>query len=1608
MTHMAAHTFGRALNHGLGRSAHRWIKASLSAAAATLLLPQVAFGHGGHVGPHPVGRSGDALIPADAWLTVTILAVLVAVWVVRRRVHTESTRPTHRRPGLRSRALLAGTLAIVIAAPAFAADPNLSTPAPAPTTDPSEQLAGPTAVDPLGPNVLIYGPTSGGYADTTPGVNVTIWDEATWSSKATVDFAAFDAIVFGDRPICFGDPARWATAVANRQVWSEAITGNVIINGTDPDYHGKTQFVQQSVQFAASDSLPGPGLYVSLSCAYHDELAIVPVPLLGGLGEFTVTGVQNCPNDAHKVADHPALTGIDDTYLSNWFCSTHDIFNSWPTGYQPLAIIKDAQPVPAAFQYTATDGQRGHAYILASGASSSCVTTGDSDGDCLPDAVELAAPSNGGTGTDPNNPDTDGDGLLDSWEVTGVQGAGFHLPTGDATRDDVFGDYGPAGMTPWDCANQPGAVDSQRHVTDNFVCLNRPPDPNHKDVYIEIDWQDCRESYACPEIPITIPVIGFTFSVEPDDTHHAPDVYALADMVAAFAAAPVTNPDGTTGVNLRIVVDENIPHTPNCERGSVDRTNFGTQRQERKPATLAARAQAVRYVWSGHSSTRDAPDVPGCPLPSDFLQQGFGVAPVPDYDESPFGDANVGGRDVILTLGPLWSCSSVIGPKSLPALSGLLGPCFREFADVYNPFPPFGGQYPVIDPGIFPARVPTAGGERRQAYPLDLVMGMHEHDGIRQLWSRSLTHLLGHSLGIADEATVNNDPAPFGREQDAAHQPLAPLAPDGYDSWVGVRYAPLDQVGTPLGQQESLVNYGALATGAGGADSDPDNDGVFEDADNCPGIWNPDQANEDFLFQDVLSSIATNPGDACDQDIDGDGQINSTFGSLGSRSVEAPSFIGTMAIASDPMVDPFPFDTDNDGTDNNVDGDDDNDGVLDATDRCRLTPDPDQLDADGDGVGNRCDSDADGDGRLNALEHTTGSNALDAVSTPEYAGVGASCANGVDDDRDGGVDATDAGCQDTDSDGIANPDDNCPTASNRGQRDTDADGLGDACDLVARIDWVRFTSLPPVHNGTEFYWSATRAGTFSVRSGGSDCSTGTILDSGAYDPGPFDPSLGEVPASALAIVPASSLVSGDNALRVCVQAGADSASATTTITVAALDSTPPVSQAGPLDPVYSSTAVAVPYSASDDLSGVDHVELWWRYRATSSGAWGTWTLGPSATSSPITYTFASGDGYYEFYTIAIDVAGNREAPPASADAATQKTGRTAKSWGSNAQGQLGNGTTAGSASPVDVVGLTGITALGAGAEHSLAVRSDGTAWAWGQNAQGELGDGTTTDRTTPVQVAGLSGVVAVDGGPAHSLALKSDGTVWAWGLNNYGQLGDGTNTQRNTPVQVSGLSGVIAIAAGGDHSLALKSDGTVWAWGKNTDGQLGDGSKQKRSTPVRAGTLTGVVAIDGGDGHSLAVKSDGTVWAWGDNFYGQLGDGTTRDRTAPVQVSGFTGAVEVAAGATHSLARKSDGTAWGWGNNGTGQLGDGTTTERHAPVRVGTLTNLVSLAAGAHHALAVQSDGSLWAWGYNLFGQLGDGTTTTRTSPIQVSGVSGIATIAGGAFFSVAATGGGL
>src|SRR6185503_311942 len=164
--------------------------------------------------------------------------------------------------------------------------------------------------------------------------------------------------------------------------------------------------------------------------------------------------------------------------------------------------------------------------------------------------------------------------------------------------------------------------------------------------------------------------------------------------------------------------------------------------------------------------------------------------------------------------------------------------------------------------------------------------------------------------------------------------------------------------------------------------------------------------------------------------------------------------------------------------------------------------------------------------------------------------------------------------------------------------------------------------------------------------------------------------------------------------------------------------------------------------------------------------------------------------------------------------------------------------------PVQVSGLTNVIAVSSGGTHTLALKSDGTVWAWGNNTYGQVGLGSDfSNRLTPVQVPGLSGITAISAGIYHNLALKADGTVWVWGENSHGELGDGTGAQRRSPVQLPGITGVTFVAAGYQHSAVRTSAGTLYMFGMNDYGQVGDGTTDNQLGPVAMSQLTGGVRI---------------------------------------------------------------------------------------------------------------------------------------------------------------------
>jgi alpha-tubulin suppressor-like RCC1 family protein len=168
-------------------------------------------------------------------------------------------------------------------------------------------------------------------------------------------------------------------------------------------------------------------------------------------------------------------------------------------------------------------------------------------------------------------------------------------------------------------------------------------------------------------------------------------------------------------------------------------------------------------------------------------------------------------------------------------------------------------------------------------------------------------------------------------------------------------------------------------------------------------------------------------------------------------------------------------------------------------------------------------------------------------------------------------------------------------------------------------------------------------------------------------------------------------------------------------------------------------------------------------------------------------------------------------------------------------------------------------------------------------------------------VAGLSAITRVVCGSEHTVVLKKDGTLLGWGANGSGQLGDGTMTEKLQPIRVVGLVEVKAIAGGSNFNLALKKNGTLWGWGSDVFGELGDvkavesvdeclfcGGKNNvyyydkpKPVPVTEGTKVARIAC--GESFAMMVKKDGTIWSWGLNHCGQLAEGSVIDRLVPAQ-----------------------------------------------------------------------------------------------------------------------------
>jgi alpha-tubulin suppressor-like RCC1 family protein len=349
-----------------------------------------------------------------------------------------------------------------------------------------------------------------------------------------------------------------------------------------------------------------------------------------------------------------------------------------------------------------------------------------------------------------------------------------------------------------------------------------------------------------------------------------------------------------------------------------------------------------------------------------------------------------------------------------------------------------------------------------------------------------------------------------------------------------------------------------------------------------------------------------------------------------------------------------------------------------------------------------------------------------------------------------------------------------------------------------------------------------------------------------------------------------------------------------------------------------------------------------------------------------------------------------------------KADGTLVGWGKDPDGQAARPVSANRVvtTPLTIELPGKVLQVAMGDTTQYALLEDGTVVAWGSNDEGQLGNGPMgatgelgrypKPSFTPVRVTGLTNISQIEAGKKHAVALRKDGTVWAWGTRDEGAIGDGQpKTLRPVmaigPTQVKGLQGITQIAAAGNHNLALRSDGKVMAWGHNRDGQLGNGTRDNGWAPAEVIGLDRIVGISAGiasfagNCFSGAVRDDGTAWTWGSGVSGVMGNGTENISPdepggrilVPQQVPGLAKVKTLSLGNGTVAALLADGTLRMWGHNGFGQIGNGPAASDYQlkPVQVKALTNVAAIYMGALRSLAVKTDGTLWIWGFSSFGE---------------------------------------
>jgi len=297
--------------------------------------------------------------------------------------------------------------------------------------------------------------------------------------------------------------------------------------------------------------------------------------------------------------------------------------------------------------------------------------------------------------------------------------------------------------------------------------------------------------------------------------------------------------------------------------------------------------------------------------------------------------------------------------------------------------------------------------------------------------------------------------------------------------------------------------------------------------------------------------------------------------------------------------------------------------------------------------------------------------------------------------------------------------------------------------------------------------------------------------------------------------------------------------------------------------------------------------------------------------------------------------------------------------------------------------------LATGQEHSCGIDA-GKIFCWGSDSQGQVGNGSaSSSNVTAPERIGLSDTwTHISAGTLHTCGIEA-GKLFCWGYDSRGQLGNGSASSSHvtSPERIGSSDSWTHISTGSYHTCGI-DDGELFCWGSDFHGKVGNGpeSSSNVTAPERIGLSNSWTHIFAGSSHTCGIDA-GELFCWGSDFHGKVGNGSASSSnvTAPEKIGSSDDWTHISAGSSHTCGIDT-GKLFCWGSDRQGQVGNGPASSSNviAPERIGSSDSWTHISAGGHTCGI--DDGELFCWGSDSQGQVGNGSvfSSNVTAPERI------------------------